>query len=179
MEVLRKLASNHMIMKTRNLSFLGKLARNGFVKASLLALLTIVLMAILMNLATNVAFSSPLNNNGLTPSSFLSSNDNCTTSLDADQFKGKYDFIAGKYFEETRIKLSWELVDNYCLSSVQVRDLMKLFSYDSTRTKFATYAIGKVLDPENFTVCKETFMIYGNDRVIDDLVKEYQSSMNK
>lgn len=93
--------------------------------------------------------------------------------MDDVQFKNKCIEISGKFFEETRVSLSKELLDHYCLSSAQVKDLMKLFSYDRTRMDFAELAINKVMDPENFAVCKESFMLSANKIVIDDLMKEH------
>jgi hypothetical protein len=77
------------------------------------------------------------------------------------------------------MSLSKELLDHYCLSSEQVRDLMTLFSYDRTRMDFASYAIVKVVDPENFIVCKGSFMISANGMVIEDLIKDHMASLAK
>lgn len=166
-------------MKTKTHYFLGKLAGSSLLKASIMAAAAVLLLALLMNLATNVAFS----NNGLTiykKSVFLNTgNENCSLLLDEVSFRKRHDEIARKYFEETKVDLSLELLNNYCLSSSQVAELMKLFSYDRTRMDFAEQAIGKVMDPENFSVCKASFMIRGNEIVIDDLIKLHQAANNK
>jgi hypothetical protein len=56
---------------------------------------------------------------------------------------------------------------------------MTLFSYDRTRMDFASYAIVKVVDPENFIVCKGSFMISANGMVIEDLIKDHMASLAK
>lgn len=158
-------------MKTRNLFLIGKIANLGALKASIIAILSIVLVALLMTAASNFAYSSGLGKDVF--SSYPLLHNNCSTVMDEAEFKTKYVEISGKFFEETRVSLSKELLNHYCLSSVQVKDLMKLFSYDRTRMDFAEFAINKVIDPENFGICKESFMLSANKIVIDNLMREH------
>lgn len=165
-------------MKTKSTSFFGKMAGSSLLKASIMAAGAVLVLALLMNLATNVAFS----NNGLIiykgTVTYHGGNENCSTLLDETTFRKRHDEIAKKYFEETKVDLSMELLNSYCLTSAQVADLLKLFSYDRTRMDFAEVAISKVIDPENFGLCKASFMIRGNEIVIDDLMKQYQAAHN-
>lgn len=158
-------------MKTKSIFFSGKIWLAGAFKASIIAILSIAFVAILMTVASNNAYSSNISKDVF--SSYPGSNNDCSTVMDDVQFKNKCIEISGKFFEETRVSLSKELLDHYCLSSAQVKDLMKLFSYDRTRMDFAELAINKVMDPENFAVCKESFMLSANKIVIDDLMKEH------
>jgi hypothetical protein len=99
--------------------------------------------------------------------------------LSDDEFEPKYNEISKKYFEDTKIKMSKELLDHYCLSSLQTSQLMKLFSFDGSRKEFATYAINKVYDPENFMICKNSFLFPANGTIIDNLVKSQEVSLEK
>jgi hypothetical protein len=167
-------------MRTRHQISTKKTAFIGFIKAAATALLSVIIVLLLMNYAATLSYSAPSLSvkSNLTPADLNNSND-CSIKMDDALFQTKYQEIAGKYFEETRMSLSKELLDHYCLSSEQVRDLMTLFSYDRTRMDFASYAIVKVVDPENFMVCKGSFMISANGMVIEDLIKDHMASLAK
>lgn len=170
----------HLIMRTRHQISTRKTAFIGFIKAAATALLSVIIVLLLMNYATTLSYSAPLLSiKSSEIQTDCGNSNNCSGKMDDTLFKTKYQEIAGKYFEETRMSLSKELVDHYCLSSEQVKDLMSLFSYDRSRMDFASYAIVKVIDPENFMVCKESFMISANGTVIEDLIKDHMASLEK
>lgn len=163
-------------MKAKHPIFIRKAAVKNMLNALLIATTSTLLMLILMTLTAKMVYSYP--SRFQDPVDPIFENENCTTTLSDDQFKLKKDLIAQKYFEETIVKLSKELMEQYCLTSNQVKELMMLFSFDRTRMDFASFAIEKVLDPGNFGVCKAAFVISSNHIVIDDLVKQYQTSRN-
>lgn len=101
---------------------------------------------------------------------------NCSTSLSDEVFDQKYQTISSKFFEETRMMLSKELVDHYCITSAQLNQLMGLLSFDRSRMELASYAIGRVADVENFSICKQSFAIPGNQSFIDELLKEHSAN---
>lgn len=162
-------------MKAKHPFLFNTAAFKNMLRALLITAISTLLLVILMTLTAKIVYSSPISVQ--TTVNVIFENKNCTTVLGDDDFKLKKDLIAQKYFEETIVGLSRELLDQYCLSSNQVKELMMLFSFDRTRMDFASYAIRKVYDPENFSVCKDAFMISSNQIIIDDIVKEYQASL--
>lgn len=164
-------------MKTKNLFLSSKVAIANAFKAAAVAISSIALVAILMTIASNIAYSNTIRN-GIHPLQPLDQ-EHCGNVLDDAQFKIRYDAIAIKYFEATKVTMSRELMNEHCLTSAQVRDLMKLFSFDPTRIEFAGEAIYKVVDPQNFDVCKEAMMLGANRVVMDDLIKDYEAKVAK
>jgi len=65
--------------------------------------------------------------------------------------------ISSKSFEDSKLTTAKQISDSRCLKSSQVRDIMKLFSFESTRLEFAKYAYKKVADKENYYLVNDAF----------------------
>jgi hypothetical protein len=161
-------------MKTKTFLLMSKATLWWAFKVSIVAGVSIAVVAVLMTVTSNYASPYVVHKTGV--SYFLN---DCKTMLSDDEFEPKYNEISKKYFEDTKIKMSKELLDHYCLSSLQTSQLMKLFSFDGSRKEFATYAINKVYDPENFMICKNSFLFPANGTIIDNLVKSQEVSLEK
>lgn len=83
-----------------------------------------------------------------------------------------YDFgnvkksVSSKVHEEDKLTVSKQVSDANCLSSEQVRDIMKIFVHESTRLEFAQYAYNRVTDKKNYYMVNDAFQF---DSSIDDL----------
>lgn len=65
--------------------------------------------------------------------------------------------INSKSFEDSKLTLAKQICNSKCLKSSQVRDIMKLFSYETTRLEFAKYAYQKVIDKDNYYLVNDAF----------------------
>lgn len=65
--------------------------------------------------------------------------------------------IASKSFEDSKLTLAKQISNSKCLKSSQVRDIMKIFSYEDTRLEFAKYAYQKVIDKDNYYLVNDAF----------------------
>lgn len=74
-----------------------------------------------------------------------------------NEFQGIKKNISSKSFEDSKLTLAKQICDAKCLKSSQVRDIMKLFSFEETRLNFAKYAYNKVADKDNYYLVNEAF----------------------
>jgi len=74
--------------------------------------------------------------------------------------------ISSKSFEDSKLTLAKQISGSKCLSSSQVRDIMKLFSFEQTKLEFAKYAYKKVIDKDNYYLVNDAFQFESS---IDEL----------
>ncbi|CAN5625982.1 hypothetical protein BH11BAC1_BH11BAC1_25820 [soil metagenome] len=82
---------------------------------------------------------------------------------DFDSFKGS---LSSKSFEDSKMTLAKQVLNNNCLTSTQVREVMGLFSFEQTKLDFAKYAYGHTYDLGNFYKVNDAF---GFESSIDEL----------
>lgn len=80
--------------------------------------------------------------------------------------------ISSKSFEDSKLTIAKQISDSKCLTSVQVRDIMKLFSFEETRLTFAKYAYKRVVDKENYYVVNDAFQF-------ENSIEELNESIGK
>jgi len=82
---------------------------------------------------------------------------------DFESFKGS---LSSKSFEDSKMTLAKQVLNNNCLTSSQVREIMSLFSFEQTKLDFAKYAYGHTYDLGNFYKVNDAF---GFESSIDEL----------
>jgi hypothetical protein len=85
------------------------------------------------------------------------------SSSDFDSFKSS---VESKSFEDSKLTIAKQVLNNNCLTSAQVREVMKLFSFEDTRLSFAKYAYGHTYDTGNYYKVNDAFTFESS---IDDL----------
>jgi hypothetical protein len=82
-----------------------------------------------------------------------------------------YDFsqamntIQYETFENTKITLPKQVCKSSCMTSEQLRTVLKAFTYEASRLEIAKYAYDYVFDPEKYYLINDAF--------------EYSSSVNE
>ncbi len=74
--------------------------------------------------------------------------------------------IDSKSFEDSKLTISKQVLNNNCLLTSQVKDIMLLFSFEATRLDFAKYAYGYTYDLGNYYLVNDAFTFESS---IDDL----------
>ncbi len=82
---------------------------------------------------------------------------------DFDSFKSS---LGSKSFEDSKMTMAKQVLNNNCLTSSQVREVMGLFTFEQTKLDFAKYAYGHTYDIGNFYKVNDAF---GFESSIDDL----------
>ncbi len=80
--------------------------------------------------------------------------------------------INSKSFEDSKLTVAKQICDSKCLKSSQVRDIMKLFSFEQTRLDFAKYAYKNVIDKENYYQVNDAFQF-------ENSIEELNESIGK
>ena len=90
----------------------------------------------------------------------------CATAMSAVDFKDAQESIKSKSFEDSKLTIAKQISKNSCLTSEQIRDIMKVFSFEETKLDFAKYAFDYVFNPGNFYKVNEAFTF---EMTIDEL----------
>lgn len=85
---------------------------------------------------------------------------------DAASFSMMIQQISSQPFEDNRLQVAQQIVMSNRVTSAQVTDIMRLFSFESTRLQFAKFAYGYVIDPNSFFMVNNAFSFSSS---VDDL----------
>lgn len=90
----------------------------------------------------------------------------CYSAMAPDAFTSAKTSISSKSFEDTKLTTAKQIAGSNCLSSMQVKEIMGLFSFEDSRLEFAKYAYGRVVDKNNFFMVNDAFKFSSS---VDDL----------
>lgn len=77
--------------------------------------------------------------------------------MSAADFRMACDAIRRQPFDDDKLRIANQVLRGQNVTSLQVRDMAKLFTFEQTRMDFAKAAYTSVLDPQNFYVVNEAF----------------------
>ena len=80
--------------------------------------------------------------------------------------------INSKSFETSKLTIAKQIAGSNCLLCKQVKEIMKLFSFESNRLEFAKYAYKYTWDINNYFLLNDAFDFESS---IDELNKYIQS----
>jgi hypothetical protein len=95
-----------------------------------------------------------------------SGNIGCPVPMSKGDFQSFKSSVESKSFEDSKLTIAKQVLNNNCLTSSQVREVMKLFSFEETRLDFAKYAYGHTYDINNYYKVNDAFTFESS---IDDL----------
>ncbi|MEY4110006.1 MAG: hypothetical protein RLZZ46_360 [Bacteroidota bacterium] len=90
----------------------------------------------------------------------------CGFAMDPASFSEARNSISSKNFESTRLQVAQQIAQSRCLTSAQVRDIMGLFSFESSKLEFAKFAHRYTFDTANYFIVNDAFTFSSS---IDDL----------
>jgi hypothetical protein len=96
----------------------------------------------------------------------------CPAPMGSSDFESFKSSVESKSFEDSKLTIAKQVINNNCLTSSQVREVMKLFSFEDTRLNFAKYAYGHTYDTGNYYKVNDAFTFESS---IDDLNKYISS----
>lgn len=108
---------------------------------------------------------------------------NCTKPIPSQLFQQKYNQIKSRPEEQSKLNISRQIAERYCLSSSQVKEIALLFESDYDRFEFAKIAYQNTSDPENFYDVYDAFIYYSvvfklHDYVLDKKTNTYPSEVS-
>lgn len=90
----------------------------------------------------------------------------CPMPMNRGDFESFKSSVQSKTFEDSKLTIAKQVLNNNCLTSAQVREIMKIFTYEDSRLTFAKFAYGHTYDTGNFYKVNDAFTFESS---IDDL----------
>lgn len=79
------------------------------------------------------------------------------SAMDVQSFEMLKRALSRESFEKSRLEIAKSSIDRNNFSTLQVRDLLLLFSFENSKLDLAKYAYGKVVDKNNFFQVYDVF----------------------
>ncbi|MBL7918477.1 MAG: DUF4476 domain-containing protein [Bacteroidia bacterium] len=112
--------------------------------------------------------------NGGTKTQVATTSGACSSPMSASAFNDAKSSISSKSFDETRLKVAKQIIDNNCLSSNQVKEIMLLFSFEETRLDLAKHAYSHTFDPNNYYKLNDAFTFETSVDDLDAYIKSHK-----
>ncbi len=100
----------------------------------------------------------------------LSTQAECESPMDNNNFQIALKKVQSHDFDEAKKEAISKLFAS-CLTSEQVKSLLKQLSFEEDKLELAKVAFKNVSDPENFAVIKSVFDFDDSKKEIDNLLK--------
>ncbi|MFZ4523535.1 MAG: DUF4476 domain-containing protein [Bacteroidales bacterium] len=81
----------------------------------------------------------------------------CPRPMDNRSFDQAVESISSKSFESSKLTIAKQIVAANCLRCQQVKEIMKLFSFESNRLEFAKFAYKYTWDIKNYYLLNDAF----------------------
>lgn len=78
-------------------------------------------------------------------------------AMDYDHFYGSLNILKSASFDSDRLILAKNIANSNALSSWQIREMLLVFGFESSRVEFAKYAYSSCVDPENYYMIQDAF----------------------
>jgi hypothetical protein len=85
------------------------------------------------------------------------SNNGCVRTADNTAISNITNSINGKSFASDKLKTAETFLKNTCVTTEQVKGLVKLFSFEGDKLSFAKTAFGRCVDKENYYMVADEF----------------------
>jgi hypothetical protein len=77
-------------------------------------------------------------------------------------------------FDNSRMTVAQQIADNNYFTTAQVRELIKLFSFEERRVEFAKYAYARTIDKNNYFMLNEVFNFPKSKDDLADYIKNFR-----
>jgi hypothetical protein len=81
--------------------------------------------------------------------------------------------IRSKSFESTRLQVARQAIDSRRLTSYQVRELMELMWFESSKLELAKFAYSRVIDKERFFLVNDAFSFSSSIDELDRFIRGF------
>lgn len=81
----------------------------------------------------------------------------CEYPMNNVNFSNAKSSIASKSFENSKLTIAKQVITNNCLTTSQIKEIVKMFDFENTRLEFAKYAYNYVYDKGNYFQLNDVF----------------------
>lgn len=94
--------------------------------------------------------------------------------LDARSFDQLKRELQREVFEKNRLGLARQQIDQHDFTSAQVRELLLLFSFESSKLELAQYAYAHTIDKGNYQQLNTVFAFSSSRKALNDYIQRYR-----
>jgi hypothetical protein len=109
------------------------------------------------NSATYDTSSTHSTNNTAKAEPVVYAESGCMSAMSGNDFKSALSSIEDKSFEDSKLTIAKQVSKSNCLNSVQVKEIMLIFSFEDTRLEFAKFAYDHTMDQGNYYLVNDAF----------------------
>ncbi|MBN8704023.1 MAG: DUF4476 domain-containing protein [Bacteroidetes bacterium] len=84
-------------------------------------------------------------------------NASCPNAMNSNDFAAAKKSISSKSFEDSKLTVAKQLTSRNCLSSLQVKEIVELFSYENTKLQYAKFAYRYTVDRGKYFLVNDAF----------------------
>ena len=95
----------------------------------------------------------------------------CDMPMLATNFNTALATINNRSFDSDRLTLAKQIASSNCLTSSQVKQIIKTLSYESSKLDFAKYAYTHVYDPQNYYQINDAFSFSSSITELNEYIK--------
>jgi hypothetical protein len=96
----------------------------------------------------------------------------CASGMSAADFNSAKESINAKSFEDSKLTMAKQVLDNNCMTSAQVKETMSLFNFENSKLDLAKYAYGRTVDKNNYYKINDAFTFESSIKELDDHIKK-------
>lgn len=98
----------------------------------------------------------------------------CPLPVAPGQFADMKKSIESKTFEESKLTIAKQIVNNNCLLSSQVKQVLLLFTFEASRLDFAKYCYGYTYDIGNYYKINDAFTFESSIDELNEYIQTFQ-----
>ncbi len=96
----------------------------------------------------------------------------CKYPMTPENFVNVKQSIASKSFENTKLTIAKQVLNNNCLLTSQVKEILRLFDFENTKLEFAKYAYGYTYDLNNYYMLNDAFEFEHSITELNDYISK-------
>lgn len=98
----------------------------------------------------------------------------CAMPMSGNDFQKLKSTIDSKSFEDSKLTIAKQVLNNNCLRTSQVKEIMLLFSFEASRLDFAKYAYGYTYDIGNYFQVNDAFTFESSITDLNNYISSYK-----
>ena len=81
----------------------------------------------------------------------------CPYPMSASEFSALKGSVASKSFEDSKLTIAKQGINTNCLTALQIKELLSVFTFEETKLDFAKYAYNRAYDVNNYYKINDVF----------------------
>ena len=95
----------------------------------------------------------------------------CNHPMTSQMFAEVKTSISSKSFENSKLTIAKQVISNNCLTSAQVKEILKLFDFEATKLDVAKFAYGYTYDKGNYYQLNDAFNFESSIDELNNYIK--------